>query len=207
MSPLAVPAYLAVVAITALGAMGWRRWGRHRNVALWLATPILAVGCLAGAGAPEGLVDAMTPGVLIAVLLTARGHRLVALAAAVLVAEELDWGQVLAGFPTPEWHGLLPSRSSTFNFHNVRGLDWLWQPLPLLVLVAMTRSGPWVERAEQMGFPRMDPRLLRVLLALFAMSPAVYLVGGARPFDEAFELASAWAFYAGWRVVWEPRPS
>ncbi len=204
---LTLPLAVAVLLLGAAAGVIWHRANPPRGVG-WLVAAVLVV-MPAVLRAPvvfgtEGVFDMLAPGLLVTIVGLAVRRRawMVAIAAAVVVGEELDWGQVLVFFPTPEVIGTLNSRSTALNFHNLRGLDVLWQPLPLLLLIG-SAARPWlppwlVTALTRCGVPPVVPALGPVLIGLGAFSQLLTGAAGARPMDEAFELASVWAFLVGW---------
>ncbi|MDP2316683.1 MAG: hypothetical protein Q8P41_27560 [Pseudomonadota bacterium] len=149
----------------------------------------------------ECLVEAITEGGLLALFLAAVRRRggWVAAAALLLLLEELDYGQVLLGFGTPDWHGSLPTRSGRLNFHNLRGLDWAWQPLPIVAVALLSTSHAAVERvAVRFQLPRFHPRV-RIGLVV-ALAAALVTAGtlGARAGNEVFELGLVAVVWAAW---------
>ncbi len=149
----------------------------------------------------EGVLEAVTEGVLLALVVRGVRERAgwIALPAGVLLAEELDWGQLVFGFATPGWMDGLGSRSDQLNFHNVRALDWLWEPLPLLVLVVLAGAGAGVRRwADRLRLPVFDGGLRWGVLALVALGVPTFWLGGGRRFDESSELVMVLLVWVCW---------
>lgn len=196
-----------MIVLAALAGAVWLREAPPRALGFALAIGVLLVP-LGITDRPvvgtEGVLDMATPGLLLALghaALRARA-RLLALACLVVAGEELDWGQRLWFFPTPAALGAVPSRSTDLNLHNIDGLDVLWQPLPLLLLVASAWRAHLPARLAgallRVGVPAVVPATAPVLLVLGAGSLALGVSLGQRPADEAFELATVWALLVGW---------
>lgn len=198
---------LAVVLLGGLAAGAWLRERPPRGLGFAVSVAVLAVPVFLPVPTfvgTEGVLDMATPGVLLVLAahaLRARA-RLLALACLLVAGEEVDWGQRLWFFPTPPALAALPSRSTDLNFHNLAGLDVLWQPLPLVLLVLSAlraRLPPSLGRALLgAGVPPVTAPTGPVLVGLAAASLALVGWVGERPADEAFELASVWALLVGW---------
>lgn len=149
----------------------------------------------------EGVLEAVTEGVLLALVVRGLRERSgwIAVPAAVLLAEELDWGQLVFGFRTPGWMAGLGSQSDQLNFHNLRGLDWLWEPLPLLVLVALAGATGGVRRwADRLWLPVVDGSLRWGVASLVVLAGPCHWLAGGRRFDEASELVMVLLVWVCW---------
>ncbi len=177
--------------------------------------PVLAVlfaGDTEAVLGSEGMVEAITEGILLAILIRAiplRSPWMVA-AAALLLLEELDYGQVVFGFETPAF--LIPpdSRSEKLNFHNA-WFAGLWRAVPIggMLLLALPRERlpSWVDHLRLPRFHRAA--WLGVALAIpLALGVNTWL--GHRAADESFELAMVCLVCASWiipsRRSHDPRP-
>jgi hypothetical protein len=134
--------------VFAFGLGGWsalilagRGWDSRSLYSLLLGIPLLFVPQLLPEPGPrwlgtEGPAEALTEGLLFGFLLRAARARdgWAFIATFLVLGEELDWGQVLLGFDTPEWARQVESRSDRLNFHNLGWTDALWKPIPVLLI-------------------------------------------------------------------------
>jgi hypothetical protein len=139
----------------------------------------------------EGIIEAITEGTLLALVVFALRHRLWAFAAGtfVLLGEEWDWGQRLHGIPTPRVLLDWGSRSTQLNFHNVPPWDGLWRVVPLLLVVACARR-PWrwnEPLARRLGLPSFQRGLPLLLLLTLTLSVLAWPVAGEFAVDEVAE--------------------
>jgi hypothetical protein len=167
-----------------------------------LALGFAALGALPGPlgpvlGGTEGVGEALTVGVLLAIAARAwRELRWLSAAALLIAAEELDWLQPLFGYPTPPVLAALGSRTTAANAHNLPVLGGLWRVVPLLgLLLACGLRHP--------ALPRLSRWTGAASLALFG---ALIAGGGkARALDEAVELGLVLAVWLGWERRLAPR--
>lgn len=211
-----IGAHLALLVISALLVARWRPVP-SRALALAvgalvaLPLPLVAIwpdeALITGT---EGVVEAVTAGVLLALFV--RGVRArapwIALPAVVLLAEELDWGQLVFGFATPPWVAALGSRSDQLNFHNLDGLDWLWEPLPLVILLVLAGARGQVRAwADRLGLPLFAASLRWGVLALALFGVPTALFAGGRRFDEASELVMVLLVWTCWAQPSDQAPT
>jgi hypothetical protein len=155
----------------------------------------------------EGVVEALTEGVLLAWCVGAVRARMpiAAVLGAVLLLEEVDYGQLFLRFSTPDPVANLSPTSDAMNFHNLPAIDWVWRPLAFCVVwalsVARIRDHRWVQRAVGWGLPTFT--------TLHCFFGGVLLLGGATGFllggpvvDELHEAAMVCGAFA----LWQQRP-
>jgi hypothetical protein len=160
----------------------------------------------------EGLVEAVTEGLLAGVALRAGRRRYwgMALGALLLFVEEINYGFLFVpggGPATPSW---LASRSGQFNFHNTPYLDWLWKPLPLLLFFVWShpRVPRWLSAVrDRLGVPPLDPSWRWGLLTAFGLLAVVHRAVGPRAANEAAELAFVAVLAFAWPVASPPEPA
>ncbi len=148
----------------------------------------------------EGLAEAVTEGAVLAVLVRAIAVRnpWMIVGAALILVEELDYGQVLLGFQTPEF--LVPdgSNSTQLNYHNTY-LSGVWRIVPtaavLLLSIRSQRLNGIIERWRLPTFHRFSWAGLVLALGL---TVGIHAWLGHRIADEAFELAMVSLVYAAW---------
>lgn len=154
----------------------------------------------------EGLAEACTEGLLLAICIRAGRERqiLMALAAFVLLAEELDYGQVLLGFETPAFLRPQGSRSTQLNYHNFGMAQSMFRLVPAaLVLMLATRRFDGM--AERFRLPTLDVTAKPALVLSIA---AAVLVGTLhshdRVADELVELLAVGVVANAWRLQTSP---
>jgi hypothetical protein len=145
----------------------------------------------------EGLLEAATEGLLLGLLIRAARARVWGLAggAGLLLLEEIDYGQLFLGFPTPAWL-LDHSLSDRANLHNLPG-SLLWRLLPLGGALALSR--PALAARAPAWLPRLQPGLAPAVLLALALGPAVMVLAGERRFDESAELAAVLLVTLAWQ--------
>jgi len=148
----------------------------------------------------EGLFEAVTAGLLLGLVLRGGWARqwLMAGMAAVLLMEELDYGQHLLGFATPGWLVAAGSRSTYTNLHNLPG-SIIWRLLPIVGLVWLSRPSQ-AERAQRLGLPTFHPLVLLGLPLTLACAAATGYHLGERRCDEVGEMALVALVYTAWRI-------
>lgn len=148
----------------------------------------------------EGGIEAVTAGILAGLFVLGVRHRSpwITIAALLLLLEELDYGQVLLGFETPEWHAALPSRSGKLNFHNIRWLDWLWEPLPIYTVsfLALPLRGRLLAFADRLRAPRFHRRIFVAIAVAAACGLVTWWI--TRELDEIAELTQVAIVAATW---------
>ncbi len=206
MSPLTHAAALSCVAVALALAHGWwARWpGPPKRVlpalALLVALPIplLLVDDPAWSG-KEGWLEAATEGLLLygLGLGVARKNPWVIVGAALLLLEEVDYGQLFFDdWPTPALLAELGSRSTRLNSHNIPGLDGAWRWVPMIGLLVLSL---W--RRPRFGLPDLHRSTAVGLgLALALSAPTLWLAGGDA-WNESFELALAALAVLGWAAA------
>ncbi len=193
--------HLVVLLVSAVAVSRWRPVPGRRlalGVGALVAAPLLVrAAWFAGT---EGLLEAVTEGVLLALVVAGVGRSAwIAVAAAVLLAEELDWGQLLLGFGTPAWVADLGSRSDRLNFHNLDALDWLWEPVPVVLLFVLAGARGRVRAlADRLRLPEVHGSLRWGVLSLVLLAAPTAMVAGGRAFDEASELVLVLLVWCCW---------
>jgi hypothetical protein len=143
----------------------------------------------------EGLLEALTAGVLLALVVLGTRARSpwVLLGAGLLLLEELDYGQVWLGFGSPAALEEAGSSSGNFNSHNLPVFEALWRVVPLVAVVALATRERWPVAltllADKVRLPRLDPGLLPGLAMLAVGVVATWRLAGEGRADEAGELA------------------
>ena len=201
---LNIALHFALLGLTAWACLRYRQHTgtAHRH---WhtLVAALLVVTPLGGRPLPErlgvmlfgteGVTESVTEGILLALAIAGVRERAwwIALPAAVLCAEELDWGFLLLPTHAPEPPAFLHSRSDRFNFHNSPLLYWLWKPPPMLGVMLLSLR-PWPARLEAWLERLRVPRLRRdgawgipLVVALCQLTKGTV---GHRFADEAMEL-------------------
>ncbi len=144
----------------------------------------------------EGVIEAISEGLLLfaAGVAIARRNVWVAVGAALLLLEEIDYGQLfISAIPTPESLERMGSWSSNLNSHNLPFLGAAWRLVPLLAVLALSRM-----KAPPLGLPRLHPVTTWAVVSALALSvPAVLLSGGDR-WNESFELGLVAVAVTGW---------
>lgn len=123
----------------------------------------------------------------------------IALAAVVLLAEEVDYGQSLFGYATPAAVDAWSPRNDRMNLHNIPALEWLWRPLPMLAMVALARR-PWRRGEallERLGAPRFHAAVWQGL-ALAVAGAALAAWFEPRAANESLELALVVVVAVSW---------
>lgn len=207
MSPLTHAAALCCVALALAVVHGWwERWpGPPRRVLPALALlvtlpiPLLLLGDDPAWSGKEGWIEAATEGVLLygLGLGIVRRNPWVALGAALLLLEEVDYGQLFFNdWPTPALLGELGSRSGRLNTHNIPGVDAAWRLVPALGLLGLSL---W--QRPRFGLPSLHRSTAVGLGLTLALSlPTLWLAGGDL-WNESFELALATLAVLGWVAV------
>lgn len=205
---LAPHIHLTLVLASALPFAVWLRRPAPRSpavVAVALAfTPVLAAPFLGpwqiAVLGTEGVVEAITGGALLALLGSAIAVRnpWMIVGAAVILAEESDYGQHLLGFETPGFAWLDASRTEHMNFHN-GPLSLLWRAVPLaavlLLAVPSARLAGWLERWR---FPAFGASAWAGIVLAIALAFGTTAWLGERFADESFELAVVTLVCATW---------
>ncbi len=143
----------------------------------------------------EGVLEALTAGVLLALVVLGARVRSpwVVLGAALLLLEELDYGQSWLGFGSPAALEEAGSSSGNFNSHNLPVLEVLWRVVPLVVVVLLAARARWPAAARTLAdrarLPELDPGLLLGLGTLAVGVLATWKLAGEGRADEAGELA------------------
>ena len=214
---LAPPLHMALVVVIAVAAaLLFRRAERScptpRGAGLCIAAVAGAIAVLPWLTLPlspptralligtEGAVEAFTAGLLLAtvVLASLRGLPLLAVAALVVLLEEVDYGMPLLGYPDPavmqSW-GMLPGR---FNFHNGPG-SGLWRLVPLGTLLWLSYPGSDA-LARRLRLPSLHARSYWALpvMALAGYGTLRWL--GPRALDESMECAFVALFLSAWAL-------
>jgi hypothetical protein len=208
------PLWHALILVVAAGVW-WRLRARDERGALALMvasvlsglapllTKVLSTAWAIRVFGTEGVVEAVTEGILLWLVVTGVRRRAwwIAVPAAVLLGEELDWGFVFAPDASPAPPAWLESRSTKLNFHNSALLGWLWKPLPMLAVVLLGLR-PWPRPLERLAQRLELPLLRRWVVLLLPLVVAVFAFTrhqvGERFADETLELglislvASAW---------------
>ncbi len=183
------------------GIGGWaawiwsgRGWDFRTLFGLLLGIPLLFLPQLVPEPAPrwlatEGPAEVLTEGLLFGFLLRAARVKdgWAAIAALLVLGEELDWGQVLLGFDTPAWVHQFESRSDRLNFHNLGWTDALWKPIPVLIILARASFPQFFP--EQLRLPRFHSRTGLALLCLLPGLALARSLGDPRTTNELGELA------------------
>ena len=185
---------------------GWMRNNAPRCRAEWtgaLALAALVLPPLLGQwnafifGA-EGLMEALTAGILLGILLQSVRLRApwILFASLLLLLEELDYGQVLFGFSKPSWNIL--EETSTLNFHNT-SLSLLWRAVPLggIVVLSLPAVRQW-PLTQHLRLPHFHATTWRGVIPLLIGTLAIGLVHGERMADESFEWAAVTLVMAMW---------
>ncbi len=145
----------------------------------------------------EGVLEAATEGVLVALVVVALGRRVwwMAALACLLLLEEVDYGQIFLDFATPEWVGRVPGTwTPQLNFHNLPGAWLVWRVLPTAGLLWLWRRGVFGPGTG-----------LGVGLAALLSLPTIWLAGG-EDWNESIELAQVAVVWVCWRERAEPIP-
>lgn len=143
----------------------------------------------------EGVTEAITSGILLALVAQSIRHRwpVIAVAACLFFLEEVDYGQLYLGYATPDWILALGSRSDRSNLHNLPALDWAWRLLPVLGVVVLSRRPlrfEWAERLlTRVRLPRLHHHTWIGLAVAYAGAGLSMLWVGERAGDEALELS------------------
>ena len=148
----------------------------------------------------EGIIEAITAGLLLATVGLALRFRLplLALGAFLILLEELDYGMPLYGYPDPavmQSYGLLPRR---FNFHNAAG-QGLWRVVPFVIMLLLSRPRVYA-LARRLALPNLHPQTWYALPVMFIGGFATWYWLGPRAVDESVELALVGVFLSGWAV-------
>lgn len=206
--------HLGVLLASAVAAL-WVRWPPWSwKAILGGYAALVAVGwAVPGVGevlnGKEGVAEALTEGVLLAWCVGAVRARLpiAAVIGAVLLLEEVDYGQLFLRFPTPELVDRLSATSDAMNFHNAPWLDWIWRPgafgLVWALSVPRVREHRWLRRPVAWGLPTF--RTLHCFFGyvlVLGMGTAL-LLGGA-VVDELHEAAMVCGAFALWQQRPEP---
>ena len=137
----------------------------------------------------EGLVEAVAEGLLLALIAGALQDRqwLLALAATLLLAEELDYGVVLFDFDPFIVVGSADAGGQYFNSHN-GATSALWRIIPVAgVLVLATRRLYAV--TSRLKLPRLHATARPAMIITVLVSIAIGLLDSTdRVADEVFEL-------------------
>jgi hypothetical protein len=146
----------------------------------------------------EGWLEVATEGVLLygVGLGLLRRNPWIFLGAALLLVEELDYGQVLFGFQTPALLEQLGSRSDNLNFHNLPGIDGAWRWVPMLALLALAL---WPR--PPLRLPKLHRATAWALGLTLALSVPTVLLAGGDLWNESFELALAALVLFGWQAA------
>lgn len=153
---------------------------------------------LAGAGprlwGGEWFLEWLTEATLLAAVVLGGRTRswLVAVGAAVILAEELSWGQMIVSYRTPAWFPV-SDRSPEVNLHNHPGLDGLSRmgPAAAVFLAALA------PKRVRSVLPMARGAATGVVLALTGTFATRALVG-EKAGDESLELALAAVAVVGW---------
>lgn len=143
---------------------------------------------------PEGVVEALTAGLLVGLAVRGRKVKWLAAAAGVLLLEELNYGQVLLGFETPAFLGPVPATDGQLNFHD-NALGGLWMLIPLLSLLAVSRRPAL---AERFSLPHFHPWTWTGITALLVLTPLVSFLAGGQVANEGFELGAVALVTLAW---------
>jgi len=148
----------------------------------------------------EGLIEAVTAGLLLAVALGGwwAGARVLSVAAGVLLLEELDYGQALLGFSTPEYLSALGSKSTHANLHNLPGSS-LWRLVPLAGLLALSRPSI-AARAARLGLPGFRPVVWQGVALMVVCAVCTGWFVGEDRLDESVELAAVALVWSSWLI-------
>jgi len=158
----------------------------------------------------EGVIEVFTSGVLGALLVRAWQQRQpwVGAGAALLLLEELDYGQWIFAVATPQSLLDAGSRSGNLNSHNLPGMEVLWRMGPLLLCVALAlreRWPPhWEARAVAARLPRLHVDFVMGSFILLLSGLATLIVTSDQHMDESGELAAAVLVALCWRAREDP---
>lgn len=152
---------------------------------------------------PEGVLEALTAGLLLGLVVRGRSSPWLAVAAGVLLLEELNYGQVLLGFPTPSFLGELPATDGQLNFHD-NALGGLWRLVPLLVMLGVSRRPAL---ADRFNLPRFNEWTWTGITAVLVLTPLVSLLASGQVSNEGFELAVVCLATLAWTPRADPAPA
>lgn len=214
-SPLEPGEHLVILVAVAILVVRWLR-GRPAAVApaAFLAAGALAAVPLLLAPLPggvepllagkEGVLEAITAGLLLALAVHAVRHRdpWVFVGAALLLLEEVDYGQ--------EWR--LDARAldagaalgeGQLRSHHLPVVEALWRLVPLTAVSLLALRARWprwlAPLASRVRLPRVLPGFLLGLLPLSVGAVATWALAGEGRADEAAELAVVTLVLLAWQ--------
>lgn len=214
-SPLDSGEHLVILVAFAILLVGWFR--AHAGQAR--RTTYLLLGAMAGAPVifsalpgdlellicgKEGVLDALTGGVLLALVVLASGRRApwVLAGALMLLLEEVDYGQWWLGYASPPVLAELGLHPGNFNTHNLPVVDALWRLLPLTVVGLLAARDRWpallARQLDRLRLPRLAPGLFLGGATLIIGALATVVFAGEARADESVELAVVAVVAVSW---------
>ena len=169
-----------------------------------IAATFAALDMMAPVVEKEGGIEGLTEGVLLAwVVIAVRVRMPLALvASAILLLEEVDYGQIFVGYPTPEFVKGLSEKTESMSFHSIPALDPLWRLGSFISVWCL--SGRWARtplvalKLARLGVPTFATAH-GFFAAMIAMALVVVSLRGDRVWDELHEVFIVMGAWALWR--------
>jgi hypothetical protein len=214
-----VPHLVLVLGFTALARRLWPRPEARGPAAVLAAGALAALPALLSllgaqlqllVSGKEGLLEIVTEALLLTVLVRAAQTRQLWLAvgAAAVFLEEVDYGQWITRAPTPQWLADAGSRSGNLNTHNlpVAGALWRLGPLSAAALLGLRDSWPQPlgRLADRLDLPRLHRAVAPALLVVLLAGAVAWALLGNHVADESGELAAVLVVALGWRATESP---